>query len=68
MSRCKCCDTELSGRVRYKTGELFDGLFIEEDMCNTCIYYSEFLQYSDVKEYQFEEDTESLYRILNLIV
>lgn len=65
MCRCKCCDDPLVGIVRYKSGEEFDGKFIEEDMCNACIFYSDSLEYDDVKTYQFEDLTENLNNIIN---
>lgn len=60
MSRCRCCDIMLTGMVRYKSGEEFEGLFIEEDMCTQCIYISDNSEYTDVRTYQFEDITELL--------
>lgn len=65
MSRCKCCDVALIGQVRYKSGEEFDGLFIEEDFCTSCIYQTEVLEYVDVKTYQFEDITENIFFLIN---
>lgn len=65
MSRCKCCDVPLTGHVRYKTGEEFDGLWVEEDMCTACIFITETVDYMDVKSYQFEDITEGIFHILN---
>lgn len=65
MSRCKCCDTPLTGVVRYKHGEEFDGLYIEEDLCTQCIYISDNSEYINTKTYLFEDLTESLYTFIN---
>lgn len=66
MSRCKCCDVPLTGHIRYKTGEEFDGKFVEEDMCTYCIFVVDTVDYTDVKSYQFEELTENIYNILDI--
>lgn len=62
--RCKCCNVPLVGHVRYKSGEEFDGLWIEEDMCTDCIFITDTIDYMDTKSYQFEDLTEGL-NILN---
>lgn len=66
MSRCRCCDVMLVGHVRFKSEEEFEGLFVEEDMCNTCIFISDNSEYIDTKTYQFEDITESLFNSLNV--
>lgn len=64
MSRCKCCDVILTGSVRYKSGEEYDGLFIEEDMCNACIFVVDNSDYLDSRYYQFGDYTED---VLNIV-
>lgn len=65
MSRCRCCDIPLTGIVRYKSGEEFDGLYIEEDLCTYCIYISETSEYINTKTYQFEDITENVHNLVN---
>ena len=60
MCRCKSCDAPLVGIVRYKSGEEFDGLWVEEDMCTHCIYITDTIDYADLRSYQFEDLTEGL--------
>lgn len=66
MSRCKCCDVPLVGQVRYKSGEEFEGKFIEEDFCTKCIYITDIMEYVEIKTYQFEDITENITFILNI--
>lgn len=58
MSRCKCCDVPLTGMIRYKSNDEFEGMYVEEDMCTACIFISDNSEYIDVKTYQFGDITE----------
>lgn len=66
MSRCRCCDVPLVGHVRYKSGEEFDGKFIEEDMCTRCIFEVEVADFIDTHSYQFQDLTENIYFLMNI--
>lgn len=65
--RCRSCDVPLTGHVRYKSGEEFDGKFIEEDMCTQCILIVDTIDYVSVKSYQFEDITDSFAQIMRLV-
>lgn len=65
MSRCKCCDAPLVGQVRYKSNEEFKDLFVEEDMCNACIFVVDNIEFLDTSSYQFEDYTENMLSFLS---